>query len=137
MTVKADINDVNKILEIETLIIGHKNRKHMIEEFINSDHCIVEKEADRILGYLLYNNSFYGNNFIELLMVHPKYQKKGIGSKLISHYEKIVGEGKIFTSTNRSNTKMNNLLYKKNFIDSGVIYNLDENDPEMIFVKKL
>jgi len=40
-----------------------------------------------------------------------------------------------FTSTNASNEPMQKLLGKFGFIESGHVENLDEGDPEIIFVK--
>ena len=133
----AVINDLSEILEIETSIIGHKNREQMIREFVESDKCIISKNNGKTVGYLIFSHNFFDNNFIELLMINPKFQNKGIASSLIRHYEKIIGNGKIFTSTNSSNQKMINLLKKLNFVGSGIIYNLDDDDPELVFFKNI
>jgi len=130
-------NDITKILEIEELIMGHKKREVVIEKSILLEQCLVKKEKGKINGYLIFNENFYENNFIELLMVHPKFQNTGIGSSLINHYERMINNGKIFTSTNLSNQKMIHLLKKLNYVDSGIIYNLDENDPELMFFKQI
>jgi hypothetical protein len=42
---------------------------------------------------------------------------------------------KVFTSTNQSNTPMQGLLGKCGFSPSGVIENLDEGDPELLFMR--
>ena len=42
---------------------------------------------------------------------------------------------KLFTSTNRSNAPMQSLLAKLGYRPSGVIENLDEGDPELVYMK--
>lgn len=86
-----------------------------------------------IVGFLLFDKKFFGDNFIELLMAHTEFQNTGIGISLIQHFEIMIGKGKIFTSKNRLNQKMHHLLYKLKSSDSGIIYHLDDNDPELIF----
>ncbi len=44
---------------------------------------------------------------------------------------------RLFTSTNRSNAAMQAFLPKLGYIPSGVVDNLDEGDPELIFFKYL
>jgi hypothetical protein len=44
---------------------------------------------------------------------------------------------KIFTSTNRSNGHMQGLLKKLGYEPSGVIENLDEGDPEFVYMTRL
>lgn len=135
MITPAKINDLSEILEIEKSIVGHKNRETKIRKFIESDQCIISKEDGKTVGYLIFSNNFFDSNFIELLMVNPVFHNKGIGSSLIRYYENTISNEKIFTSTNLSNQKMINLLKKLKFVDSGIIFNLDDNDPELVFVK--
>jgi hypothetical protein len=46
-------------------------------------------------------------------------------------------EQKVFTSTNESNKAMQALLSQLNYKRSGIIENLDEGDPELIYFKEL
>ena len=65
------------------------------------------------------------------------YRRKGIGTKLIKTYELLILNGKVFTSTNASNKAMQKLLKLNNYLESGIIHNLDEDDPEIIYFKLL
>ncbi|WZB72100.1 hypothetical protein WJ968_11125 [Achromobacter xylosoxidans] len=42
---------------------------------------------------------------------------------------------KLFTSTNQSNVAARRLMAKAGFVPSGMIENLDEGDPELVYVK--
>jgi len=56
---------------------------------------------------------------------------------LVRHVEQECRTPKLFTSTNESNAPMRALLAKLGFSPSGVIENLDEGDPELVFFKRL
>jgi hypothetical protein len=61
----------------------------------------------------------------------------GAGEALVKHLESLCQTAKLFTSTNLSNLPMQSLLAKMGYILSGVIHNLDEGDPEIVYFKKL
>jgi hypothetical protein len=44
---------------------------------------------------------------------------------------------KLFTSTNQSNKPMQVLLNRLGYRPSGVIENLDEGDPELVYMKQV
>ena len=61
----------------------------------------------------------------------------GVGAALLAHCIELAGEApKLWCTTNRSNTAMQGLLGKLGFIRSGQIDNLDENDPELVFLRR-
>ena len=55
----------------------------------------------------------------------------------MNHLESVCRTGKIFTSTNLSNVLMQSLLSNLGYKLSGVIHNLDEDDPELVYCKVL
>ncbi len=44
---------------------------------------------------------------------------------------------KLFTSTNLSNLPMQSLLIQRGYRLAGIIHDLDEGDPELVYVKML
>jgi hypothetical protein len=51
---------------------------------------------------------------------------------------KVIGYGVLdYSSTNLSNRSMQALLEKRKYILSGVLHHLDEEDPELVYVKYL
>ncbi len=81
--------------------------------------------------------SFLDQWFVELLVVHPDYRRRGVATALMTHCASVCPAEKLFTSTNESNTPMRRLLSKLGYAPSGYVDNLDEGDPELIFVKRL
>ena len=133
----ATINDLENIQMIDKIAANNSERINIIKESINNNQCIIAKDDNKVAGYLVFNKSFYHNNFIDLLIVGQLFRRHRIGTALIRFYENIIKKGKIFTSTNKSNVIMQKLMNKLGYTKSGIVYNLDENDPEMIYFKKL
>ncbi|MCX8026153.1 MAG: GNAT family N-acetyltransferase, partial [Thermanaerothrix sp.] len=71
------------------------------------------------------------------LYIHPAHRRRGAGTRLMQYLECVCRTPKLFTSTNLSNRPMQALLAKLGYILSGVIHHLDENDPELVYVKYL
>lgn len=133
----AKIEELNKIVDIDSETIGNRGREEYIKKSITEGKCIVAQEDSDIKGFLIYNREFFEQSFIVLLMVSKKERKKGIASLLLEYFEKTVTTEKIFSSTNRSNEIMQKVFRKNGYVESGFIDNLDEGDPEIVFFKKI
>jgi len=64
-------------------------------------------------------------------------ESRGLATALMRAAELDCQSGKLFTSTNQSNVPMQRLCDRLGFVKSGYIENLDEGDPELIYVKML
>ncbi|HEY0088762.1 MAG TPA: GNAT family N-acetyltransferase [Candidatus Lokiarchaeia archaeon] len=131
------ISELENIQKIDKIAVNNSERINTIKISIDNNQCLIAKADNKVAGYLVFNKSFYHNNFIDLLIVDQLFRRQGIGTALIRFYENIIKKGKIFTSTNKSNVIMQKLMNKLGYIKSGIVYNLDEGDPEMIYFKKL
>ena len=67
----------------------------------------------------------------------PDKRRQGIATALVQVVEDRSSSGKLFTSTNRSNTAMRKLCDRLGFQPSGVVENLDNGDRELIYFKRL
>ncbi len=115
----------------------NKCRKVFIEKSVKSNKTMVAVLNGQVTGYIVLDYSFYSNGFISMLYVHSEYRKNGIGNALLEYAESVCKTNKLFTSTNESNFPMQSLLKKKSYLPSGRIDNLNENDPELVYFKKL
>lgn len=88
------------------------------------------------MGYGVLHYHFFGCGFIELLMVGERYRRRGVGLVLITALKSHCRHPKLFTSTNRSNLPMQRLLLNAGFVASGQIDNLDDGDPEQVFLSR-
>ena len=132
----ATTSDLAEILQINPLAEPSRKRRESIQSAVTAGFChIAEKE--KILGFTVLDYSFYGNGFVSLLVVRPDFRRQGVASELLKHMESICTTGKLYTSTNESNLPMQALLEKLGYLPSGIIYGLDEGDPELVFHKIL
>ncbi|MFA2806525.1 GNAT family N-acetyltransferase [Bacillus mycoides] len=119
---KASIDDLDSIVHIDVNVIGDDSRRDYIKHAIDEGTCIIAKEDNSISGFLTYDTNFFGYTFLSLI------------SYMLRHSP----TQKIFSSTNKSNTNMQKVFKANGFMRSGMIENLDEGDPELIFhAKKL
>ncbi|MEK4914954.1 GNAT family N-acetyltransferase [Bacillus sp. FSL E2-8887] len=134
----AEITDLDSIGDIDIDVIGNDNRRNYIKRAIDEGTCIIAKEDNSISGFLTYDTNFFGYTFLSLIIVSPTKRRQGHASSLISYMLRHSPTQKIFSSTNKSNTNIQKVFKANGFMRSGMIENLDEGDPELIFhAKKL
>ncbi|MBU7592892.1 GNAT family N-acetyltransferase [Metabacillus halosaccharovorans] len=133
--VEASNDDLEKLVQIDSEVIGNTSRRNYIEKSIEFGKCIVAKENDVIVGFLIYDVNFFECAFISLIIVSPSSRRKGYASLLIDYMVSSSPTTKVFSSTNRSNINMQKVFEINGFIQSGVVENLDDGDPEIIYFK--
>ena len=136
---RATEDDLAGVLAVEGASAPHMGtaRYAELEQAVRERHCYLARDGWEVVGFALVDQSFFGQYFIDLLIVHPDQRRKGVASALIGYIEQIVPADKLFTSTNQSNTPMQALSEQLGFVQSGWIDNLDEGDPEIIYFKRL
>ena len=130
-------NDIETLCSLD-LIARHENeRREFIRREVVSGNCFVAVINEKVIGYGVLNYTFYYNGCIDMLYIHSEYRRCGAGATLLRHMESLCKTPKLFTSTNLSNLPMQTLLAKLDYVLSGVIHNLDEGDPEIVYFKRL
>ena len=90
-----------------------------------------------IVAYGVLRRSFFDRWFIESLYVDADLRCTGCGSQLFAFFEgKTQASGEVWTSTNRSNRPIQQLLRKRGFVQRGRVTALDPGDPELFYVKR-
>ena len=133
----ASITDADAIVAFDHVAASEPARVQFIHDQIKSSTCYVAVIEASIVAYAVLNYKFYDNGWIEMLYVHPRFRRQGIGAALIRHLINECHTPKLFTSTNQSNIPMQRLLATLEFERSGFIENLDEGDPELVYFKRL
>jgi ribosomal protein S18 acetylase RimI-like enzyme len=135
----ASQDDIDRICALDP--IAHQGAAHrkFIERSVDHATCLVATaEPDiAIAAYAVLDYSFFEQGFLSMLFVHSGYRRRGIGTMLIASLEATCETEKLFTSTNLSNLPMQSLLAKLGYGLAGTIHHLDEDDPELIYVKYL
>ncbi len=130
---KAESKDIGAITAIDTVAPHNPQRKADIAGWIAANSCHVVENDHRIVDYGVLTYHFYGYGFIDMIMVGAAFRRQGHAKALLNHFQQSCKTGKLFTSTNQSNSSMLALLPAAGFILSGQIENLDDNDPEIVF----
>lgn len=133
---KAYIDDLDSIVHLDIDVLGDDSRRDYIKHTIYEGRCIIVKEDNSISGFLTYDTNFFGCTFLSLIIVSPAKRRQGYASSLISYMLTHSPTQKIFSSTNESNESMQTVFNANGFVRSGIVENLDEGDPEIIFYTK-
>jgi len=129
--------DVDGLIALDTVAAHDPTRAECIRKWVEAGECYVAEVGERIAGYGVINCEFMHQGNVDMLMIHQGFRGQGIGRKLLRHLESLCTTEKLWVTTNLSNQRMQRLLASEGFTLSGFIDDLDEGDPELVFVKKL
>ena len=116
----------------------------ILEQPLNDAHPTIEQWLERsrvwlatddgtALGLAVIDQSFFGNEFIELVRVLPAARRRGVASGLLTAVSAARRTPKLFTSTNLSNHPMQLALATLGWTSAGIVYGLDDGDPELFY----
>jgi GNAT superfamily N-acetyltransferase len=128
--------DADVLKSIDEVARDEPSRQAYIDRAIASEQCFVAVNDGETVGYAVLSYQFYENGCVDMLYVGRATRRRGIGAALLDHLEQHCTTPKLFASTNQSNKPMQALLEKAGFQPSGVIYNLDDGDPELVYFKE-
>jgi ribosomal protein S18 acetylase RimI-like enzyme len=134
---RATSQDFEHICGLDETVRRGPARRRIIGEALGESRCAVARVDGIVRGYMILAHDFFGHGLVELLIVHPEYRRRGLASALMRAAELDAPTGKLFTSTNESNQAARRLFERLGFARSGVIENLDEGDPEVVYFKRL
>lgn len=131
---KATMADYDRLVALDTAAHHQHVRQQQIRSWIRAEHCYRVGRAEVVVGYGVLTYHFFGNGFIDMIMIGNAFRRQGAGKALIQHFRQLCQTPKLFSSTNLSNQPMQKLLISSGFRESGIIENLDENDPEIVYI---
>ncbi|MDQ2705974.1 MAG: GNAT family N-acetyltransferase [Pseudomonadota bacterium] len=132
----AGADDLAALVDVDSFAQANAGRRDEIAHWVESGACFIAERDGEIVGYCVLTRNFFHSFFVELLMVHEPERGEGIGTEMLAYLVELVPPGeKLWTSTNASNAPMRRLVERLGFIESGRIDNLDEGDPELVFVR--
>jgi ribosomal protein S18 acetylase RimI-like enzyme len=134
---EAAATDLEAIFSFDHIARLEQGRRTSIDGAVRSGSCLVAEQDAAVVGYAVLNYSFYGNGFVPFLYVAQAARRCGIGRALMQSLAGRCATEKLFTSTNDSNVPMRQLLESLGYERSGIIYNLDPGDPELVYLKRL
>lgn len=132
---KARLVDVNEIVNLDIEVIGNDKRHETIRKAVKEKRCIVAEDENQVVGFLIFDTHFFECSFISLIIVKPAERRKGYATSLIGYFMDVSPTKKVFSSCNQSNERMQEVFKVNGFRKSGVIENLDDGDPEIIYFR--
>ncbi len=134
---RATSQDFEHICVLDETVRGQPARRGIFARALAESRCAVARVDGIVRGYVVLKHDFFGHGFVDLLLVHPEFRRRGLATTLMRAAELDAPTGKLFTSTNQSNVSAQRLFERLGFVRSGVIENLDEGDPEIVYFKRL
>jgi len=127
--------DTSRVVALDTVATGgNVERRAAIKRWAADGSMRVAVVADEIVGYCVAERAFFGQWFVVVLMVAEGARGQGIGSELLLDARRQRATAKLFTSTNLSNQPMQRLLARLGWHSVGIVYGLDEGDPELFYL---
>ncbi len=133
----ATLSDMSAMYAIDHMATEEGNRRQQIREWLFEGNAVVAVIDDVVVGYAILEYTFFGQGFISMLIVEKESRRKGVATTLVTHLEERCEIDKLFTSTNESNKPMQAFMQTMSYEPSGTVYNLDDGDPELFYVKRL
>jgi ribosomal protein S18 acetylase RimI-like enzyme len=132
----AGSDDVPDLVAADPYAQINAGRRAQIGEWVEAGYCFIAVRDGSIVGYCVLTRDWFDQFFIKLVGVVESDRRTGVGTAMIEHLIGLIPPGeKLWTSTNESNAPMRALLPRLGFTESGRVDNLDEGDPELIFVR--
>ncbi|MEM1334033.1 MAG: GNAT family N-acetyltransferase [Actinomycetota bacterium] len=127
-------DDADRIARIHTADGGEAELIGGIGAAISEGRCVVAATGDRVVGFVvLARQHFFGRDFVVLLAVDRERRRAGLGRALMRASVEAASTGRVFSSTNESNTPMRALFAAEGWSVSGTLDGLDPGDPEIVF----
>ena len=132
-TRSASEDDLDAVLELA----GSRppRRLEAIRTAVVSGDCAVACEGEDLVAFATLEYNFFDEGFVSLLWVKPHARRQGIGTGLMQALRERCATRRLFTSTNLSNRPMQALLQKLGYRLTGTVHDLDEGDPELLYVR--
>ena len=82
----AKSDDLDGVCSLDALVLGNTSRQEFLAESIRGSCCYTAKIGGRLAGItVLEQQSFYGQGFISLVVVHPDCRRHEVASGLIRY----------------------------------------------------
>jgi ribosomal protein S18 acetylase RimI-like enzyme len=134
---RASSHDLATLWALDQLVFGHPEEGEALKEAIDNGECWVAREAGACVGYAIFGTFLHGHGFLRVIAVHPDHRRSGVASALVGHLEGLCPTDRMFTATTGSNLTMQRVAEALGFVKSGEIEGVEDDDVELIYVKRL
>jgi ribosomal protein S18 acetylase RimI-like enzyme len=75
-------NDIEVLCSIDSIAQRENERREFIRRVVISGECVVAARGEKVIGYGVFNYSFYHSGFIEMIYIRSDYRRSGAGAAL-------------------------------------------------------
>jgi GNAT superfamily N-acetyltransferase len=75
-------NDIEAICSVDLIARRENERREFIRRDVTSGECFVAERGEKVIGYGVFNYSFYDSGFIEMIYIGSDYRRSGVGAAL-------------------------------------------------------
>ncbi len=129
--------DLAALVDVDPMARDDGGRGELVRGAIEAQRAWILEVSLCPVGYGIISHDFFGRSFLDLILIAESQRSKGYGPRLIAFLEGLSRSNDLFTSTNQSNSHMRHVLEKLGYERSGIIHNLDPDDPEIVYVKRV
>ncbi|MHB8378444.1 MAG: GNAT family N-acetyltransferase [Acidimicrobiales bacterium] len=130
--------DADVVLSLHGRAWASSDRRSLLNGRLASGDCLVSEIDGHVVGFATINRrSFFGRDFLELLVVDADHRREGFGRALLDASFCQSTTPQMFTSTNHSNVAMLTLLRNEQWQLSGELDGIDVGDPEVVFHRRV
>lgn len=128
-------SDLNKVIEIESECFEHPYPEYIFKEYLGDDLFLVADYEGNVLGYVI-SDVRKNEGVIISIAVDPRFQRQGIGKRLIDKTIELLSTEYIVLTVRINNTSAQNFYEELDFEKFYVINEFYENDEDAIVMGK-
>lgn len=83
----ATMGDLESIYGIDAAATGDATRREFLASEVREGKCLIARIDGVPAGFAVVERSFFAQNMISMLVVHPEKRRKGVGQALIQFAE--------------------------------------------------
>jgi len=133
---RATPDDLDFVVGLDAMVPGTPRADEWYRAQIAAGTCTIARIDGQRVGYSIVHRGFFRRDFMSMLVVRPEFRRRGVARALFADAERRC-DGDVFTSTNESNVRMQNVLERLGYERSGHIDNIDPGDRELIYYKRV
>lgn len=135
--VPGEICDLETICRFDSQAVRDYRRRDFVASAIEEGRCWLAFFDETPVAYGIFNYQFHGYGVIERIFVRPDYRRLGIGRALLDHFAGACSSPRLYITVPQNELAMLELVRTRGYAISGVVHELGDDGPALIFVKDL
>ena len=135
--VPAEVDDLEPICRFDSLAMRDFRQRDFVAGAIEEGRCWVAFFDETPVAYGIFNYQFHGYGVVERVFVRPEFRRLGIGRALVDYFSAACTSPRLYITVPQHELAMLELVRTRGFAISGVVHELGDVGPALIYVKDL